>query len=198
MRRSPSTCVRAARGFRGHLETAAYFVVAESLANIAKYAEASEARIGVGPRGWLGSDRGRRRRYRRRKGARRLRSGRARRPARCARRNARGHLAGRRWDPHQSRDPVRAVIADDTALLRQGLARLLTEAGIEVCGEAGDGQELLRLVEQQQPEWRSSTSACRPPTPMRGSSPLPDPPAATRARCARALPVRRARLRRCG
>jgi serine/threonine-protein kinase len=47
---------------------------------------------------------------------------------------------------------MRALIADDTALLRQGLARLLTEAGIEVCGEAGDGQELLRLVEQQQPD----------------------------------------------
>jgi signal transduction histidine kinase len=31
----------------GHVETAAYFVVAESLANIAKYAHASKARIGV-------------------------------------------------------------------------------------------------------------------------------------------------------
>jgi signal transduction histidine kinase len=31
----------------GHVETAAYFVVAESLANIAKYAQASKARIGV-------------------------------------------------------------------------------------------------------------------------------------------------------
>ena len=30
-------------------------------------------------------------------------------------------------------DPMRVLIADDTALLRQGLARLLTEAGIEVC-----------------------------------------------------------------
>jgi serine/threonine-protein kinase len=47
---------------------------------------------------------------------------------------------------------MRALIADDTALLRQGIARLLTEAGIEVCGEAGDGQELLKLVEKQQPD----------------------------------------------
>jgi DNA-binding NarL/FixJ family response regulator len=47
---------------------------------------------------------------------------------------------------------VRVVIADDTALLRQGLSRLLAEAGIEVCGEAGDATELLELVEAQQPD----------------------------------------------
>ena len=33
---------------------------------------------------------------------------------------------------------MRVVIADDTALLRQGIARLLTEAGVEVIGEAED------------------------------------------------------------
>ena len=44
------------------------------------------------------------------------------------------------------------MIADDTALLRQGLARLLGEAGIDVCGEAGDGESLLRLVEQERPD----------------------------------------------
>src|SRR5215470_2071308 len=32
------------------------------------------------------------------------------------------------------------------------MARLLTEAGIEVCGEAGDAQELLQLVEQERPD----------------------------------------------
>jgi DNA-binding NarL/FixJ family response regulator len=47
---------------------------------------------------------------------------------------------------------VRVVIADDTALLRQGIARLLTEAGIEVCGEGADATELLELVEGQRPE----------------------------------------------
>ena len=47
---------------------------------------------------------------------------------------------------------MRVVIADDTALLRQGLARLLTEAGVEVCGEAADGEELLGLVERERPE----------------------------------------------
>lgn len=47
---------------------------------------------------------------------------------------------------------MRVVIADDTALLRQGLARLLAEAGIEVCGQAADGSELLRLVEAELPD----------------------------------------------
>jgi serine/threonine-protein kinase len=47
---------------------------------------------------------------------------------------------------------VRVVIADDTALLRNGLARLLTDQGVEVCGEAGDASELLRLVEDEQPD----------------------------------------------
>jgi DNA-binding NarL/FixJ family response regulator len=47
---------------------------------------------------------------------------------------------------------VRVVIAEDTALLRQGLARLLTEAGVEICGEAGDAGALLRLVEAERPD----------------------------------------------
>jgi DNA-binding NarL/FixJ family response regulator len=47
---------------------------------------------------------------------------------------------------------VRVVIADDTALLRQGLTRLLTDAGIEVCGEAADGARLLELVESERPD----------------------------------------------
>jgi serine/threonine-protein kinase len=47
---------------------------------------------------------------------------------------------------------MRVVIADDTGLVRQGLARLLSEADIEVCGQAGDGRELLRLVKEQQPD----------------------------------------------
>jgi DNA-binding NarL/FixJ family response regulator len=47
---------------------------------------------------------------------------------------------------------MRVVIADDTPLLRHGLARLLGEAGIEICGEAGDATALLELVEREQPE----------------------------------------------
>jgi DNA-binding NarL/FixJ family response regulator len=37
-------------------------------------------------------------------------------------------------------------------LLREGLARLLAEAGFEVVGQAADGDELVALVEAQQPD----------------------------------------------
>jgi serine/threonine-protein kinase len=47
---------------------------------------------------------------------------------------------------------MRVVIADDTALLRQGVVRLLSERGIRICGEAADADELLRLVEHERPD----------------------------------------------
>ena len=47
---------------------------------------------------------------------------------------------------------VRVALADDAVLLREGLARLLTEAGFEVVGLAGDGDELLELVERTRPD----------------------------------------------
>ena len=42
---------------------------------------------------------------------------------------------------------MRVVIAEDSVLLRTGLVRLLADEGIEVVGEVGDGQALLRLVD---------------------------------------------------
>jgi DNA-binding NarL/FixJ family response regulator len=47
---------------------------------------------------------------------------------------------------------MRVVIADDSVLLREGLARLLTEAGFEVIAQAGDGQELLAQVDAELPD----------------------------------------------
>jgi DNA-binding NarL/FixJ family response regulator len=47
---------------------------------------------------------------------------------------------------------VRVVVADDAVLLREGLARLLTEAGFEVAGQAADADELLREVERHRPQ----------------------------------------------
>jgi DNA-binding NarL/FixJ family response regulator len=41
---------------------------------------------------------------------------------------------------------VRVVIADDETLLREGLARLLEDASIEVVGKAGTADELLQRV----------------------------------------------------
>ena len=47
---------------------------------------------------------------------------------------------------------MRVVIAEDMALLRAGLAQLLTAAGIEVVGEAGDAEALLALVAAYAPD----------------------------------------------
>jgi len=47
---------------------------------------------------------------------------------------------------------VRVVIADDEALLRKGLMRLLEDAGVEVTGLAGTADELLRRVELTRPD----------------------------------------------
>ena len=44
------------------------------------------------------------------------------------------------------------VIAEDQALLREGLARLLADAGIEVVGQAGDAPDLLRKVAAHRPD----------------------------------------------
>jgi DNA-binding NarL/FixJ family response regulator len=47
---------------------------------------------------------------------------------------------------------VRVVIADDSVLLREGVTRLLAEAGFEVVGQAADADELLREVAAKQPD----------------------------------------------
>jgi len=44
------------------------------------------------------------------------------------------------------------VIADDSVLLREGLQRLLAEAGVETCAIAGNADELERLVEEHRPD----------------------------------------------
>jgi DNA-binding NarL/FixJ family response regulator len=47
---------------------------------------------------------------------------------------------------------MRIVIADDEMLLREGLARLLGDAGFEVVGKAANAAELLRAVRLTSPE----------------------------------------------
>ena len=47
---------------------------------------------------------------------------------------------------------MRVVIADDEVLLREGLDRLLTEAGFEVVGKAATPDELRRRVELDRPD----------------------------------------------
>jgi DNA-binding NarL/FixJ family response regulator len=47
---------------------------------------------------------------------------------------------------------MRVVIADDSVLLREGAVRLLEDAGFEVVGQAGDGEDLLRKVRAHKPD----------------------------------------------
>lgn len=47
---------------------------------------------------------------------------------------------------------LRIVIADDSLLIREGTARLLSEAGFEVVGQAGDADQLLALVGAVRPD----------------------------------------------
>ena len=47
---------------------------------------------------------------------------------------------------------MRVVIADDEVLLREGLERLLTEAGFDVVGKVGTAEELQRKVELARPD----------------------------------------------
>jgi len=58
---------------------------------------------------------------------------------------------------------VRVVLAEDSVLLREGIARILGEAGIEVVGQAGDADDLLRKVRAHKPDV-AITDIRMPPT----------------------------------
>jgi DNA-binding NarL/FixJ family response regulator len=47
---------------------------------------------------------------------------------------------------------TRVVVADDTILLREGIARLLQESGFEVVGQAGNADELMLKVRSYKPD----------------------------------------------
>jgi DNA-binding NarL/FixJ family response regulator len=47
---------------------------------------------------------------------------------------------------------MRVIVADDSAVIRQGVVRILGEAGMEVVAEARSADELLSAVEQHQPD----------------------------------------------
>jgi DNA-binding NarL/FixJ family response regulator len=47
---------------------------------------------------------------------------------------------------------VRVVVADDDVLLREGLASLLERSGFQVVGQAGNANELLELVREDEPQ----------------------------------------------
>ncbi|WP_382310468.1 response regulator transcription factor [Herbiconiux sp. UC225_62] len=47
---------------------------------------------------------------------------------------------------------MRVVVADDSVLLREGLVRVLAEAGVDVVGAYGDGESLLAALDDTAPD----------------------------------------------
>lgn len=47
---------------------------------------------------------------------------------------------------------MQVVIAEDSVLLREGLSRLLSEAGVDVVAAAGDAESFLRAVDTNEPD----------------------------------------------
>jgi DNA-binding NarL/FixJ family response regulator len=47
---------------------------------------------------------------------------------------------------------MRVVLADDSVLFREGVARLLADGGFDVVGQVGDAEALLRLVASERPD----------------------------------------------
>ena len=146
-----------------HVETAAYFVVAEALANIAEIRRRPPSIDHRRPQQRQRTHRDPRQRQRRRQPRPRHRPQRPRRPRRRPQRTTHHPQPTPTRHPHHRRNPMRLVIADDTALVRDGLARLLQDEGFEVCGRAADATELLALVEQTTPE-AAITDIRMPPT----------------------------------
>src|SRR5213082_3324283 len=55
-------------------------------------------------------------------------------------------------ETEEARRSLRVVVADDNALLREGIASLLVEAGHEVVGRAVDADDLLLKVRSYTPD----------------------------------------------
>ena len=134
------------------VEAVAYYIACEALTNAVKHAAPSRVTVQTTRTPETPApDRGRRRDRRRgaRVGQRAGGDGRSRRrPGRAA--GAR--QPGRRRHPDRRGAAVRVVIAEDTVLLREGLAGLLEDAGHEVVGPAGDAETLLALVGEHAPD----------------------------------------------
>ena len=145
---------RRASGCRAAVEATAYFVVAEALTNVARYADgAARGRDARRTRDGRLVRRGARRRARRRRPRRRQRPARPRRPRRGARRPLLGRQPAGRRDRRCERS---SRARRDRRGLRPAAARascaLLEDAGFEVVGQAGDGEDLLRKVRAHRPD----------------------------------------------
>ena len=61
-------------------------------------------------------------------------------------------LRGRDPGIGRSRMTLRLVLADDSVLVREGVARLLADAGFEVVAQVGDADDLLRATREHLPD----------------------------------------------
>jgi DNA-binding NarL/FixJ family response regulator/signal transduction histidine kinase len=115
------------------VETAAYLVVAEALANTGKHAGGGRIDVHLQRRGTMPVS-----------------------PACVSGRGREGHL--HRVEPHGRADgdpggaAVRAVIAEDLALLRDGIVRLLRDNGIEVVAAVDHPDALITAVHDHAPD----------------------------------------------
>src|SRR5205807_4862600 len=73
-------------------------------------------------------------------------------PGRGAGRRADGGEPARPGHACAGGDPVRVVLADDSVLLREGVARLLVDAGFEVVGQVDNAEDLVRRVGFSKPD----------------------------------------------
>ena len=57
-----------------------------------------------------------------------------------------------RWSPLPDEIPLRVVVADDVALIRTGVVRLLTDNGFDVVAEAADYDSLISAIDRDPPD----------------------------------------------
>jgi DNA-binding NarL/FixJ family response regulator len=55
-------------------------------------------------------------------------------------------------NPEETQPRLRVVIADDQTLVRSGFSMILTAAGMEVVGDAGDGDAAIAVARRQRPD----------------------------------------------
>ena len=68
------------------------------------------------------------------------------------------------------RPAIRVVIADDSALFREGLRTMLTHAGFEVAGLAADAGSLVTIVADTEPDVAITDIRMPPRSPTKAST----------------------------
>ena len=144
------------------IETIAYFCAAELLTNVDQAQRRPACHAGGSPHARPAAAAGQRRWLRRRPHRGPRRPGRARRAGQDRGRQAAGQPArpeAPRWSPlscHPTPDrtgaPMRIVIAEDSAVVRAGLAEILADSGHEVVAAVGNAEDLLAAVDEHHPD----------------------------------------------